>query len=904
MLLSAYQLFVDPSKGNDPDGTGTSALPFRTISHALASILAPGDTVDVRVIGAAPVLSSSDSLALEPSQLDGSQITIEPDIAGATMTLSFASQKNFCVINSGFTSPTGVTIKNLSVGGLLHYGFISPGEVPNVSLTLNNCSFTHGGAAATSFVQWGNSNPNNNQPNITIDHSTVINFAGQLVLNVAGDVVVDNGSVFRTSVDLTSDLVYANAFKSVLLSDSQFVPTGGGNYGILEAVPLGPTSITLDGFTFDGTNFRGSPQALVNIPQFNPATPAATKCTISIRNSHLTFIGKGTTVLVSLGLFDDGTKTREQTRAALTDRNGGVVIEGNTLINTGNVGGSGALALGEGADNAVVMGNFIRNGDATVPSGHCLDLSGDGILFEDNVCVGFLTCTAFGNNETIKNNTMYCFASGIIFGKTGGGAWNDSQGSICTNNIIEAIGPSATNQAAISDYHWNARYNNTDSKFANQVDGNLIWCPNGEALANYDAQAATSVTQMQNIWKAGSASGLGTTPWGLFPNNDAGTSSVDPMFANPSALDGFGGFAPKNPAVAHSDGTFFGAVGGAVAGRVSNPQTGVPVVGATIYIDANKNGQLDSGETSTMTDGSGNYLIQSLPAGTFRVTEIPTAGLSVGAPAAGYVDEAVAFGTQLSGVNFGDTPIPAVTGPDLVASLSGTLPKSALSGDSGKVLLRITNRGKMIATGSTFIPIYASADQSLDSSDLQITQYSTRFNLRPGQSQSISILFKYPAGFSGPMHVIASVNPADVIAETSYANDVAATSKAVMVAAPFVDLAGSYGQLRTMRRSSPGTVPIKIDNLGNVPAVGSIPVDMYLSSDTTLDSADTLIAHIDSLPINIKPRKAKILSLPVRGTLPPAGHYYLILQLNVPQGVSERNIANNTVVSGSTISLT
>lgn len=50
------------------------------------------------------------------------------------------------------------------------------------------------------------------------------------------------------------------------------------------------------------------------------------------------------------------------------------------------------------------------------------------------------------------------------------------------------------------------------------------------------------------------------------------------------------------------------------------------LAGWTIYLDQNLNGQLDTGETSTTTDASGNYAFTGLAAGTYTVAEIPQSG--------------------------------------------------------------------------------------------------------------------------------------------------------------------------------------------------------------------------------------------------------------------------------------
>ncbi len=52
-------------------------------------------------------------------------------------------------------------------------------------------------------------------------------------------------------------------------------------------------------------------------------------------------------------------------------------------------------------------------------------------------------------------------------------------------------------------------------------------------------------------------------------------------------------------------------------------QTGAPgLSGWTIYLDANNNGMLDAGETSTTTDSNGNYSFPNLDAGTYTVREV------------------------------------------------------------------------------------------------------------------------------------------------------------------------------------------------------------------------------------------------------------------------------------------
>ncbi|NJO44636.1 MAG: S8 family serine peptidase [Oscillatoriales cyanobacterium RM2_1_1] len=77
----------------------------------------------------------------------------------------------------------------------------------------------------------------------------------------------------------------------------------------------------------------------------------------------------------------------------------------------------------------------------------------------------------------------------------------------------------------------------------------------------------------------------------------------------------------------------------------------------TIYIDQNTNGQLDPGETSTVTDGDGNYSF-TLSEGTYTIAEVLETGWEQTAPAEGtYTIELEAGGT-VSDLNFGNRALP------------------------------------------------------------------------------------------------------------------------------------------------------------------------------------------------------------------------------------------------------
>ena len=75
--------------------------------------------------------------------------------------------------------------------------------------------------------------------------------------------------------------------------------------------------------------------------------------------------------------------------------------------------------------------------------------------------------------------------------------------------------------------------------------------------------------------------------------------------------------------------------------------------GWTIFIDANGNGTLDSGETSTTTGADGNYSF-TLPAGTYTVYEVQQSGWTQTTPNPDPI--LLGAGQSVTGVDFGNSP--------------------------------------------------------------------------------------------------------------------------------------------------------------------------------------------------------------------------------------------------------
>jgi ELWxxDGT repeat protein/VCBS repeat-containing protein len=101
-------------------------------------------------------------------------------------------------------------------------------------------------------------------------------------------------------------------------------------------------------------------------------------------------------------------------------------------------------------------------------------------------------------------------------------------------------------------------------------------------------------------------------------------------------------------------------------GQRDSGETGV--AGVTIYVDANNNSQFDTGEISTTTDSQGRYILQAEP-GTHVVRALNSPGHVQSGPTNnnGYTVN-VTIGIESGDRNFGEVPLSAPTGVDLVAA--------------------------------------------------------------------------------------------------------------------------------------------------------------------------------------------------------------------------------------------
>ncbi|MEA2707662.1 MAG: hypothetical protein QOF78_263 [Phycisphaerales bacterium] len=102
------------------------------------------------------------------------------------------------------------------------------------------------------------------------------------------------------------------------------------------------------------------------------------------------------------------------------------------------------------------------------------------------------------------------------------------------------------------------------------------------------------------------------------------------------------------------------------------------LAGWKVFIDANKNGLLDTGEKTATTDASGNYKFTALRAGSYRIREVLQAGWRK-TTAASWYDLTLPSGGSATGKNFGNTQKILISG-NVFNDLNGDHLKSAGEG--------------------------------------------------------------------------------------------------------------------------------------------------------------------------------------------------------------------------------
>jgi probable HAF family extracellular repeat protein len=233
----------------------------------------------------------------------------------------------------------------------------------------------------------------------------------------------------------------------------------------------------------------------------------------------------------------------------------------------------------------------------------------------------------------------------------------------------------------------------------------------------------------------------------------------------------------------------------------------------------------------------------------------------------------------------------------LLATVSGRLPTTVVSGQRIAPIAQtvtLTNSGATTVSGPVTVNLQLSTDSS-GASGGQVVATATlrRVNLRPGQRLRVPMAFRsIPAGLNGDLFVLAQV--IDPAAATSLASSPTTISSQ----APVIHLTGAVKVVpATVRAGRKGVVSLTVTNQGNVPAVGPLGIDLFLSATGAIDAASQDLGTVQR-QIRIQPGRKSVLQ--IARTIPAglSGSYIVIAQLSDPNSAfNDANLTSQVIVS-------
>lgn len=153
----------------------------------------------------------------------------------------------------------------------------------------------------------------------------------------------------------------------------------------------------------------------------------------------------------------------------------------------------------------------------------------------------------------------------------------------------------------------------------------------------------------------------------------------------------------------------------------------------------------------------------------------------------------------------------------------------------GTLQFRVSNIGDNSLTGLIPISVRLTADTTTDTGDTEVVRFFRSLNLKAGQSKIVKLkITELPAVADGSYHLGVMLDPESALSEKSETNNTAVTTEVFNVATPSVDLSGQFVTTPTkLVIGKKGTAKLTVSNNGNVPAVGSIIVQVVASADGT-----------------------------------------------------------------------
>jgi hypothetical protein len=267
--------------------------------------------------------------------------------------------------------------------------------------------------------------------------------------------------------------------------------------------------------------------------------------------------------------------------------------------------------------------------------------------------------------------------------------------------------------------------------------------------------------------------------------------------------------------------------------------------------------------TATITPSSASPLTnEEVPTGSVNfydgTTLLSTVTLTASSTQAVFSTTALPIGTdKLKAVYSGDdayatsttaiaseTITPTATeGPDLVGTfVSSTLPAIVAPGETGNVIIRVTNQGNSIASGAITNTVYLSLDTLLDSGDTAVTVKGslakTNVHLKAGQSVLLTGTITIPQSTAlANYYLLTLLNTTNSLAESVSTNNLVVSPTTYQVADVFGTVDGRKNVVLTATDENGTSATFKLTGAGNGTLnIGDDGVDLILDQTTAASS--------------------------------------------------------------------
>lgn len=305
----------------------------------------------------------------------------------------------------------------------------------------------------------------------------------------------------------------------------------------------------------------------------------------------------------------------------------------------------------------------------------------------------------------------------------------------------------------------------------------------GSATSGYDIITGLGSPHANEIVDA--LSGLSTSSGST---GSTGSSGSNGNGSNGSTSNGGATSTPQQlPAspltaivVAQSNDNAMEGSSGWIKLRIINTGAGLYQGPTTIDLYASSDSSYSSDDIYITTQDQARLTLRAGASKVIRIKYDYPTGLSSGDY---YVIASVnAVGTDTAAAQAA-TNLPITLSPATV-DLAASFPQSSVAvtpGSNATATVTISNEGNVTAVGTLSLNLYASNDQTLDSSDQLLTTLpSVKIRLKPGKSITLHVRFGAPSDRpAGNYDLIASITSATQIADSNSSNDTAVIATSI-----------------------------------------------------------------------------------------------------------------------------